>query len=74
MGQSRPFLARVGIVETPKCWWCGAQEQAVVQYISIRNTEDGEESKENYPENRVHKALAYGPEEHGQVDCWQISG
>ena len=24
------FLARIGAVETPECWWCGAQEQTVV--------------------------------------------
>ena len=23
------FLARVGAIETPKCWWCGAREQTV---------------------------------------------
>ena len=24
------FLARIGVVETPECWWCGAQEQTVI--------------------------------------------
>ena len=23
------FLARIGRIETPECWWCGAQEQTV---------------------------------------------
>jgi len=24
------FLARIGVTETPKCWWCGVREQTVV--------------------------------------------
>ena len=24
------FLARIGALETPKCWWCGASEQTVI--------------------------------------------
>lgn len=24
------FLARIGAVETPKCWWCNAREQTVI--------------------------------------------
>ena len=24
------FLARIGVIETPECWWCGAQEQTVI--------------------------------------------
>ena len=24
------FLARIGLIETPECWWCGAQEQTVI--------------------------------------------
>ena len=24
------FLARIGAMETPECWWCGAQEQTVI--------------------------------------------
>lgn len=23
------FLARIGLIETPECWWCGAEEQTV---------------------------------------------
>ncbi len=23
------FLARIGVIETPECWWCGAAEQTV---------------------------------------------
>ena len=23
------FLARVGVIETPECWWCGVPEQTV---------------------------------------------
>ena len=23
------FLARIGVIETPKCWWCGETEQSV---------------------------------------------
>ena len=23
------FLARIGLIETPECWWCGAAEQTV---------------------------------------------
>lgn len=65
------FLARIGIIETPKYWVCGAQE-----HISIWNAEDGEKSKGNYPENLIHKALACkaGPKRDGQVVYWQTSG
>lgn len=24
------FLARIGAMEAPECWWCGAQEQTVI--------------------------------------------
>lgn len=24
------FLARIGAIETPECWWCGEAEQSVV--------------------------------------------
>ena len=24
------FLARIGVMETPECWWCGTQEQTVI--------------------------------------------
>lgn len=24
------FLARIGAIETPRCWWCGAREQTVI--------------------------------------------
>lgn len=24
------FLARIGVMETPECWWCAAQEQTVI--------------------------------------------
>ena len=23
------FLARIGVIETPECWWCGVPEQTV---------------------------------------------
>ncbi len=23
------FLTRIGVIETPECWWCGAEEQTV---------------------------------------------
>ena len=29
-GVVETFLARIGAIETPECWWCGAREQTVV--------------------------------------------
>ena len=29
-GAIRTFLARIGVIETPECWWCGAQEHTVI--------------------------------------------
>lgn len=39
------FLARIKAMETPECWWCGAQEQTVIHLYM--NVEDGGESEEN---------------------------
>ena len=31
------FLARIGVIETPECWWCGETEQSVEHlYTSCR--------------------------------------
>ena len=24
------FFARIGVIKTPECWWCRAQEQTVI--------------------------------------------
>lgn len=28
-GATGTFLAKIGVTETPKCWWCGKEEQSV---------------------------------------------
>lgn len=28
-GAAGTFLARIGVIETPECWWCGVAEQTV---------------------------------------------
>ena len=28
-GTTGTFLARIGVIETPECWWCGEAEQSV---------------------------------------------
>ncbi len=29
------FLVRIGVIETPECWWCGATEQ-IVEHLYAR--------------------------------------
>lgn len=43
------FLARIGAVETPECWWCGAEEQTVIHYTL--SAVDGEKSRESSKES-----------------------
>ncbi len=36
-GAVGPFLARVGAIDTPECWWCRAQEQTFIHlYMECR--------------------------------------
>lgn len=33
-GEVGAFLARIGVLESPKCWWCEAREQAVIHLFT----------------------------------------
>ena len=44
-GAIETFLARIGAVETPECWWCGAQEQTVINLYTECRTWRKEQRK-----------------------------
>ena len=29
------YLARIGVIETPQCWWCGQTEQSVEHLYTV---------------------------------------
>ena len=47
-GAAGSYLARIGVIETPQCWWCGQAEQSVEHlYTKCRRwRREGESSSE----------------------------
>ena len=33
-GALETFLTRIGVIKTPKCWWCGVTEQTVKHFYA----------------------------------------
>ena len=34
-GAAGSYLARIGVIETPQCWWCGQTEQSVEHLYTL---------------------------------------
>lgn len=41
------FLVRIGVIKTPKCWWCGRQSK----HLSIYMLANGENREKNSSES-----------------------